>query len=175
MERESPGEFRLLLVIIFVIFAICVVSEKAMPEPARAVRLSIVRQHSGNDCVSGQISLAGQIQGYTLERPFAGNIPLISSIPAGNYKGFVRTRTKDRWRIELIVPGRENIQLHVGNFLQDGVGCILIGSNLTKDLCALVDSRAAWDKFKLTFNGEAAKLGQSDLNTYVELVISDQN
>lgn len=140
-----------------------------------AIKLVIVRQHSGRDCLSGQISVGDHIQGYTLERPFEGNIPLISSIPVGRYKGFVRTRTKDRWRIELVVPGRSNVQLHVGNFLQDGVGCILIGSNLTKDLCTLVDSKTAWDKFKLAFTAEAARLGQKDVDTPVELVIEDQN
>jgi len=155
------------------IFLIDLRSMDAAPDTPKPIRVLIVRQHSGTDCTSGQISLGGQIQGYTLERPYEGNIPLISSIPAGLYKGFVRTRTQDRWRIELVVPGRTNVQLHVGNFLQDGVGCILIGSNLSEDLCTLVDSKAAWNKFKLAFANEAAKLGQSDIDTPVELVIDD--
>jgi hypothetical protein len=142
--------------------------------PNKPVDLSVQRQHSGKDCTSGQISIEGQIVGYTLERPWEGNIPLISSIPAGQYHGFVRKSTSDRWRIELTdVPNRHNIQLHVGNFLADGVGCILIGSNLKPDLCTLIESKAAFDKFKLSFAAAAAKLGQADDNTPVILTIRD--
>jgi hypothetical protein len=138
------------------------------------LRLRIDRQHSGKDCTSGQIALEGNIVGYTLERPWEGNIPLISSIPAGSYHGHVRSRTNDRWRIELSdVPGRTNIQLHVGNFIADGVGCVLIGSNLRSDLCTLTDSKTAFDKFKLAFAAAAAKKGQSDNDTPVELTIDD--
>ena len=141
----------------------------------RPVRLRVLRMHSGKDCTSGELSLENKIVGYTLERPWTGNIPLISSIPAGRYKGFVRVTTKDRWRIELIdVPQRTNIQLHIGNFIPDGVGCLLVGSNLSKDLCQLIDSKSAFDKFKLAFAETAARLGQNDLVTPVELVVQDQ-
>jgi hypothetical protein len=89
---------------------------------------------------------------------------------------FVRTQTNDRWRIELTdVPNRRNIQLHIGNFLADGIGCILIGSNLIQNLCVLTpgESKAAFDKFKLAFAKEAAKVGQRDVDTAVELIIRD--
>jgi hypothetical protein len=143
-------------------------------KPPKAIDLAIQRQHSGKDCTSGQISLEGQVVGYTLERPWEGNIPLISSIPGGRYHGFVRTKTADRWRIELTdVPGRTHVQLHVGNFVADGVGCILIGSNLKPDLCTLTDSKAAFDKFKLSFAAAASKFGQSDSDTPVVLTISN--
>jgi Family of unknown function (DUF5675) len=109
-----------------------------------------------------------------LERPWEGNIPLISSIPAGTYHGFVKTKTKDRWRIELTdVPKRERVQLHVGNFVADTVGCILLGSNLTTQLCTLSESKPAFEKFKLSFAAAAAKLGQPDIDTPVELLIRD--
>jgi hypothetical protein len=140
-----------------------------------AVRVSIHRAHKGDDCTSGQILIDDKIIAYSLERPWEGNIPLISSIPAGRYHGFVRTKTKDRWRIELTdVPDRTNIQLHIGNFLSDGVGCIMIGSNLTKNLCQLVDGEAGFNSFKLAFAAAAARLGQKDVDTPVELVIEDQ-
>jgi len=147
------------------------VEKSASPKP---IELRITRQHSGKDCSSGQMSLEGEIVAYTLERPWEGNIPLISSIPTGRYHGYVRKNTKDRWRIELIdVPNRENVQLHVGNFLADGVGCILLGSNLKSDLCTLSDSKAAFDKFKIAFNEAAGKHGQTDDNTPIELTIED--
>jgi hypothetical protein len=149
------------------------VRANAQQESPRPVRIKIQRQHSGKDCISGQLSLEGDIVAYTLERPWEGNIPLISSIPAGRYSAFVRTETKDRWRIELTdVPNRSNIQLHIGNTLADGVGCIMIGSNLQKE-CTLVEGKAAFDKFKLSFAAAAARLGQQDKQTPIELWISD--
>jgi Family of unknown function (DUF5675) len=145
----------------------------AAPGP---VKLRIERQHIGKNCTSGQISLEGSIVGYTLERPWQGNIPLISSIPPGRYNGHVRKNTNDRWRIELTdVPGRTNVQLHVGNFVADGLGCVLIGANLSQDLCALTDSKKTFDKFKLAFAAAAAKNGQLDDETPVELTIADLN
>jgi hypothetical protein len=139
-----------------------------------AVRLKIVRQHSGKDCTSGQISIEGKLAGYTLERPWEGNIPLISSIPAGQYHGHVRTDTSDRWRIQLTdVPGRTGIQLHVGNFLADGVGCILIGANLTVNLCTLIDGKKGFDSFKLAFAAAAVQKGLPADKTPVELTIGD--
>jgi hypothetical protein len=160
-----------ILLLAFRSASVRVVARADSPKP---VSLAIHRQHAGTDCTSGQMVLDGQVVAYTLERPWEGNIPLISSIPSGHYHGFVRTRTKDRWRIELIdVPNRPNIQLHVGNFAADGVGCILIGSNLKPDLCTLTDSKAAFDKFKLAFAAAAAKLGQTDVDTPVELAIGD--
>jgi hypothetical protein len=136
------------------------------------VTLIITRQHSDEKCTSGQISLNGKIVGYTLERPWQGNIPLISSIPAGTYSAFVRTETKDRWRIELkSVPNRQNIQLHVGNFVSNGVGCILIGRNLSSDLCTLEESQAAWDNFKVEFAKAAG--GQPDSDVQITVIITD--
>jgi hypothetical protein len=144
-------------------------------EPPRPIKLGILRMHSGADCTSGELRLEDTVVGYTLERPWNGNIPLISSIPAGRYKGFVRTRTADRWRIELVdVPHRKDIQMHVGNGIVDSVGCILVGSNLNAALCSLTNSKVAFDKFKIAFAEAAAKLGQKDKDTPIELVIGDK-
>ena len=142
--------------------------------PTKPVDLLVQRQYSGRDCTSGQISIEGQIVGYTVERLWEGNFPLISSIPAGQYHGFVRKSTADRWRIELTdVPNRPHVQLHMGNFVADGAGCIFVGSNLKPDLCTLTDSKSAFDKFKLSFAAAAAKLAQTDDNTAVILTIRD--
>lgn len=151
---------------------ICTIETDASPT---AVRVAIHRAHKGKDCTSGQIVIDDKIVAYSLERPWEGNIPLISSIPAGHYHGYVRTKTKDRWRIELTdVPGRTNIQIHLGNFLADGVGCILVGSSLTKNLCQLLDGEGGFDSFKLAFAAAAARVGQKDADTPVEVAIEDQ-
>src|SRR5579859_52482 len=152
--HDTMGSRTMLAVIVCIapgaLLFVPTVEKSASPKP---IELRITRQHSGKDCSSGQMSLEGEIVAYTLERPWEGNIPLISSIPTGRYHG--------------------NVQLHVGNFLADGVGCILLGSNLKSDLCTLSDSKAAFDKFKIAFNEAAGKHGQTDDNTPIELTIED--
>jgi hypothetical protein len=147
----------------------------AYADSPRPVQMKLLRQLVSSQCTLGQLSV-GNFTAYTLERPWQGNISLISSIPTGRYNGFVRRTTKpDRWRIELTdVPMRDNVQIHVGNFIADGVGCILLGTNATVGACTLENSKAAMDKFKLAFATEAAKLGQPDDNTPIVLVIADQ-
>jgi hypothetical protein len=152
------------------LFVASFLSIAALPAAAQRVTLKIIRQHSDANCISGQISLNGKIMGYTLERPWQGNIPLISSIPVGTYSAFVRTETKDKWRIELRdVPKRGNIQLHVGNFVADSVGCILIGRNLKGNLCELTESQAAFNSFKLEFAKAAG--GEPDSDVPVSVII----
>jgi hypothetical protein len=154
----------------FLLFAANFLSIAALPGAAQRVTLKIVRQHSNASCISGQISINGKIMGYTLERPWQGNLPLISSIPVGTYSAFVRTETKDKWRIELRdVPKRGNIQLHIGNFVADSLGCILIGRNLTDNLCTLTDSQAAFNSFKLEFAKAAG--GEPDSEVPVTVII----
>lgn len=59
-----------------------------------------------------------------------------SCIPAGTYEMFLRKskrnggtggRDYDVWELEG-VPGRTNVQVHIGNDLEDTEGCILVGS-----------------------------------------------
>jgi hypothetical protein len=101
--------------------------------------------------------------------PLISSIP-ISSIPVGTYSAFVRTETKDKWRIELRdVPKRGNIQLHVGNFVADSLGCILIGRNLTDNLCVLTESQATFNSFKLEFAKAAG--GEPDSEVPITVII----
>jgi hypothetical protein len=82
--------------------------------------LTVYRQYSGNDCTSGYLAVNDQIICYSLERPWNGNAPLISSIPAGVYPAHVRYDHADAWRIQLDnVPHRTNVEIHVGNFVAD--------------------------------------------------------
>jgi uncharacterized protein DUF5675 len=133
-----------------------------------SVTITILRQYSDKKCTSGQLSLNGHIMGYTLERPIEGNIPLISAIPVGTYQAFVRLDTKDRWRIELKdVPKRGNVQIHIGNTLENSVGCVLLGSTLGDDMCSVKDSKAAFDKFKLEFIKQSGGAPEKDVAVLV--------
>ena len=141
---------------------------------AQSVTITVTRQHMDKNCTSGQLTLNGKVLGYTLERPPEGNIPLISSVPAGSYHAFVRTETKDRWRIELTgVPKRGNVQIHVGNTLDDTVGCVLLGTDLGADMCTLRNSKAAFDKFKLAFIKESGGAPEKDVEVIVVIKDTD--
>lgn len=53
-------------------------------------------------------------------------------IPAGRYKLFIRPNAETRHDYDVIelkdVPGRTNIQIHIGNTLANTEGCILVAS-----------------------------------------------
>ena len=117
-------------------------------------RTQIARKHSDGTCTSGYLAVNGSITAYTLELPWQGNEPLISSIPSGLYDGTLRYDHTDQWRIELVgVPGRGNVQIHTGNGPDQTEGCILVGLKLGIDLRSVQDSKAAYRKLKNAFYG----------------------
>jgi len=96
-----------------------------------------------------------------IERPWAGNAPNISAIPAGEYKAFVRedatkswmTNQNRRWRIQLEgVQGRSAIQFHFGQDELWSQGCFIVGDHLIADP-SLNDLAGAYCSVG---NGEAA-------------------
>lgn len=89
----------------------------------------------------------------TLELPYLNNRPNVSCIPEGKYKAVL---TQDRYShsgmaipltLEVLdVPGRSGILFHIGNYLQDTQGCILVGMEFGNESIAY--SRTAMDKFE---------------------------
>jgi hypothetical protein len=106
--------------------------------------LTIYRQYADDHCTSGYLAVDGTIQAYALERPWKGNEPSLSAIPAGTYTGILRYDHSDQWRIQLVgVPKRSNIQIHTGNVPDDTEGCILIGKQMNPDLCSIKGGTSA--------------------------------
>ena len=72
---------------------------------------------------------------YTLELPWKNNAQNVSCIPEGTYK--YEVKYSSLWRREVIwlynVKDRSAIQVHVGNFLKDTRGCLLVGMQAGKD------------------------------------------
>ena len=138
--------------------AAAVVAAIGISLPAHAqsdtVTITIQREKIGKapgECTYGTISVNGTPFGYSLERPFEGNISLISSIPAGSYAAAVKERpgATDTWRIQLLnTKDRKNVQIHVGNTLADTLGCILVGETLKPDKCNIQNSKAAYTALK---------------------------
>jgi hypothetical protein len=83
-----------------------------------------------------------QARFHTLERPWFGNSRNTSCIPEGVYvMGLRRSTVVERtsngaysrgWEIQ-DVPGRSFIMCHVGNYVRNSEGCVLIGSGFSWD------------------------------------------
>lgn len=90
--------------------------------------------------------------------------PNVSCIPAGIYDMYLRKSHKhggdggrdyDVW--ELIgVPGRKNVQVHIGNILAHTRGCILVGSRRSEqtDMPRIIGSSPAHDRWMEALAGE---------------------
>lgn len=71
----------------------------------------------------------GRLQCHAMELPRRGNQQEISAIPAGTYAAKARVSEKNGRVIELInVRGREFVQLHAGNHVDQTLGCVLLGT-----------------------------------------------
>lgn len=79
------------------------------------------------------VSEAGNQLCVTLELPENDNKRDISCIPVGTYECFYRTSSTNNTRIGgkiyqlKNVPDRGAIQIHIGNFMSNTQGCILVG------------------------------------------------
>jgi hypothetical protein len=135
-------------------------------------KLTIARKYADKACTSGYLAVNGKIIAYTLERPWQGNAPLISAIPTGAYPGQLRYDHTDLWRIELTgVPGRDHVQIHVGNTPLDSAGCILVGSEVGADLCSVQNSRKAYEALRTAFYGTRDPV--STPNKTITVVVED--
>jgi len=86
----------------------------------------------------------------TLERPFLlGDNGLTkvneSCVPTGTYKFEIVMRHKGQANSYLVpelqaVPGRSRIQIHIGNWIKDSLGCILVGTEMSSSGgdCAMI-------------------------------------
>ncbi|OPY91217.1 MAG: hypothetical protein A4E72_00234 [Syntrophus sp. PtaU1.Bin208] len=121
---------------------------EAAPAPPVTVNININREVETAQSTQGELQVGDQTL-RTLEMPDRENAGTNDSatagrIPAGTYQAHVRTDGPLGWRIELEgVPGRTNIQIHVGNTPEDTTGCILPGT--TEDVDRVNNSRDARD------------------------------
>lgn len=90
---------------------------------------------------------------YIAELPYRGNKRNVSSIPLGLYKCKKQDHvtTKSRylaWELES-VPGRTDIEIHIGNVpKKDSLGCILIGMDYVDE--GVINSTLAYSEFMKT-------------------------
>lgn len=92
----------------------------------------------------------------TLELPWKDNATDISCIPAGTYqaKRIFSGRFQTLLFTLVNVPGRGNIELHMGNTVQDTHGCILLGQSFTWDAPGISNSRIAFENFMRAYKDD---------------------
>ena len=69
----------------------------------------------------------------SLERAWLNNKQDVSCIPEGVYLVNRDEEGKHRWYAVQDVEGRSNIEIHVGNTIDDSAGCILLGMSFDAD------------------------------------------
>jgi hypothetical protein len=90
----------------------------------------------------------------TLELPWRGNQRGISCIPEGGYECKVADSPSRGYPVYWLqnVPGRQDVQIHIGNFPKDIRGCILVGTSRGRNM--ILQSRLAFDRFMARMGGE---------------------
>lgn len=92
------------------------------------MRLELVRRAYLREATLGELHV-GPTVFATLERPWLGNEHDASCIPCGEYRAMWYDSPSKGRVLQLVnVPGRSMIELHVGNYVKDTEGCILVGS-----------------------------------------------
>lgn len=109
--------------------------------------MKITRYSTGAKGTFGELIVDGSIKYYTVEKPDVGNVPYISSIPAGKYtliphsspsRGDVLCLVNRDLGVthykEDIADNRFAILIHVANYASDVEGCIGLGTSKTDNM-----------------------------------------
>ena len=94
---------------------------------------------------------------FTVEKPWLDNKPRESCIPEGQYElklGMFNRGGYPAYEV-MNVPGRTLIKIHIGNSIDDVVGCIAPGKSLgyVHRKWAVTASRAAYKEFMQMMDG----------------------
>lgn len=113
----------------------------------------------------GTLSVDGQFSGFTLEPPKRDEKP--RAIPLGTYDVTIRYSPKHGRLIPHVenVPGFEDIEIHIGNWPSDTLGCLLIGQKEGTDFVG--GSKPEFDELFRRMT-EAKAFGEPITITYVE-------
>lgn len=93
------------------------------------MKLKIDRKYY-DDCTVGRLTTNfSPFECWTLELPDRNNEQCVSCVPEGLYKAFKRFSPSKQCEVIQLrdVPNRSYIQIHVGNYTSQILGCILPG------------------------------------------------
>lgn len=113
----------------------------------------------------GTLLVDGQFSGFTLEPPNRDIKPC--AIPPGTYDVTIRWSEKHKRLIPHVenVPGFEDIEIHIGNWPKDTLGCLLIGQKEGPDF--IEGSKLEFDELFRRMT-EAKAMGDPITITYTE-------
>lgn len=120
------------------------------------MKLTLQRKQYTPLSTCGELHVDDKFFCFTLERPHPDIKGAVAPmcIPSGTFQ--VRLGLSPSRQIMvpwlLAVPGRTDIQIHIGNFPKDTEGCILVGNILGMDYVG--DSRTAFEKLIRMLQGE---------------------
>lgn len=118
-----------------------------------------LRRDDQNDIRTlGSLFIDGDRLCETLELPWRDNQRGISCIPEGKYECKLAPSPSRGYSVYWLqnVPGRQDVQIHIGNFPKDIRGCILVGEHRGVD--QVVHSKRAFDKFMARMGGKPFQL-----------------
>lgn len=115
--------------------------------PMRLIRLTQTEHATFGQLVDADHAVIA----CTLELPWKDNAKGVSCIPAGQYicrRRFSPKHNCDVFGIEG-VPGRSDIEIHIGNRPADTEGCVLVGSRFgaVRGDYGVLNSREAFGRF----------------------------
>jgi hypothetical protein len=132
--------------------------------------ISIIRASENDKSTTGELFVNGEFLCHTLELPYKNNQSYISSIPSGTYSALVRYDKKDNWRLQLEnVPDRTGIQIHLGNYPSDIIGCVLVGHKIINKDNTIQESSAAYAALRTKFYGTTDPNSSPDLQVTVTI------
>ena len=125
------------------------------------IGVRIVRLEHDREGSFGALLLNDRVFCVTLELPWLGNQPQISSIPAGKYvcgltpSPLITRLTNGVWKEGFLihdVPNRSAVMIHPGNTDDDTHGCILVaqGYGKLRGERAILNSGVTFNEFMLT-------------------------
>lgn len=120
----------------------------------------------------GVLLISGRPYYVTLELPWKNNQREISCVPSGTYHVTKMYSEKFNKIVFVLhdVPGRDLIEIHIGNEIKNTLGCVLIGSEFSKTEYAIVDSKVAFNDFMVRMPGEGFIITIKDVVVGAETV-----
>jgi hypothetical protein len=100
-----------------------------------SMNLHLVRTVFTKASTIGPLEIDGEHTCFILELPWNDNKHDISCIPLGKYKVVLAKSPKRDYIVPLLqgVPGRDGIEIHIGNYPHDTHGCLLPGITTGSD------------------------------------------
>lgn len=116
--------------------------------------LALKRDYQSDICTLGTMFYGPERLCETLELPWRGNQRGISCIPEGTYECKVAHSPSRGYPVYWLqdVPGRQDVQIHIGNYPKDIRGCILLGRE--RGVNQVVHSKVAFDNFMERMDGK---------------------